>query len=53
MSARYLCLLAALQGATLPATAEWAVDPAQSAIRFSGVQVGTPFDLTGILDRAR
>ena len=41
MSARHLCLLAALQAATLPAAAaEWAVDPGKSAIRFSGVQVG-------------
>ncbi|MCJ2125319.1 YceI family protein [Methylobacterium sp. J-077] len=39
-----LCLSAALSGAGFPAAAaEWAVDPARSAIRFSGVQVGTPF----------
>lgn len=39
-----LCLSAALPGAVRPAaSAEWAVDPAKSAIRFSGVQVGTPF----------
>ncbi|WP_457107901.1 YceI family protein [Methylobacterium sp. P5_C11] len=54
MTARHLCLLAALQsallGAALPASAaEWAVDPAKSAIRFSGVQVGVPF--TGRFER--
>jgi polyisoprenoid-binding protein YceI len=50
MNARHLCLLAALQAATLPASAaEWAVDPARSAIRFSGVQVGVPF--TGRFER--
>jgi polyisoprenoid-binding protein YceI len=50
MNARHLCLLAALQAATLPASAaEWAVDPAKSAIRFSGVQVGVPF--TGRFER--
>ncbi|MCJ2140221.1 YceI family protein [Methylobacterium sp. E-066] len=39
-----VCLSAALSGAGFPAAAaEWAVDPAKSAIRFSGVQVGTPF----------
>ncbi|MCJ2095227.1 YceI family protein [Methylobacterium sp. J-072] len=39
-----VCLSACLLGAACPATAaEWAVDPAKSAIRFSGVQVGTPF----------
>ncbi|RUP14678.1 MAG: polyisoprenoid-binding protein [Methylobacterium sp.] len=58
MNARHLCLLAALQGAFLcaflggalpAAAAEWAVDPARSAIRFSGVQVGVPF--TGRFER--
>ena len=34
-----LCLAAALQ----VAAAEWAMDPARSAITFSGVQVGAPF----------
>lgn len=43
MNARLLCLLAALQGLALPAAAEWTIDPARSAIRFSGVQVGAPF----------
>jgi len=39
-----LCFLVALQGVALPAAAaEWVVDPAKSAIRFSGVQVGAPF----------
>ena len=39
-----LCLSAALSGAVSPAlSAPWALDPARSAIRFSGVQVGTPF----------
>ncbi|MCJ2060921.1 YceI family protein [Methylobacterium sp. J-048] len=39
-----VCLSAALSGTAFPAAAaEWAVDPAKSAIRFSGVQVGTPF----------
>lgn len=58
MNARHLRLLAAL-AAVLPATslpvvgsataAEWAVDPAGSTIRFSGVQVGVPF--TGRFER--
>ncbi|WP_407520020.1 YceI family protein [Methylobacterium oryzisoli] len=35
---------AVLLGAALPAlAADWAVDPARSSIRFSGVQVGTAF----------
>jgi polyisoprenoid-binding protein YceI len=39
-----LCLSAALSGAASPAlSAPWAVDPTRSTIRFSGVQVGTPF----------
>ncbi|GJE14157.1 MULTISPECIES: YceI family protein [Methylobacterium] len=43
-------LLGALPGAALPASAaEWTVDPAKSAIRFSGVQVGVPF--TGRFER--
>nr|WP_042670111.1 YceI family protein [Methylobacterium sp. B34] len=54
MNARHLGLLAALLGAlscaAFPAAAtEWAVDPARSAIRFSGVQVGVPF--TGRFER--
>ncbi|MGH1587563.1 YceI family protein [Methylobacterium phyllosphaerae] len=54
MNLRHLGLLAALQGVlfglALPAAAaEWAVDPARSAIRFSGVQVGVPF--TGRFER--
>lgn len=50
MNARHLCLLAVLQAVTLPAAAaDWAVDPARSAIRFSGVQVGVPF--TGRFER--
>lgn len=44
MNPRALCLLIALQAVASPvAAAEWAVDPAKSAIRFSGVQVGAPF----------
>ena len=39
-----LALSAALPAAAVPAaSAEWAVEPAKSAIAFSGVQVGTPF----------
>ncbi|KQP58302.1 YceI family protein [Methylobacterium sp. Leaf112] len=37
-------LLGTLLGAASPAAAaEWVIDPAKSAIRFSGVQVGAPF----------
>ena len=44
MNARHLCLLAVLQAVTLPAApAHWAGNPARSAIRVSGVQVGVPF----------
>ncbi|MEA1834921.1 YceI family protein [Methylobacterium durans] len=44
MNTRHLCLVAALLVAAAPATAaEWAVDPAKSAIKFSGVQVGATF----------
>jgi polyisoprenoid-binding protein YceI len=40
----------ALHGAARPAlAADWTADPARSAIRFSGVQVGTPF--TGRFER--
>lgn len=44
MNLRHLCFAAALSLAALPVSAaEWAVDPAKSAIAFSGVQVGVPF----------
>jgi polyisoprenoid-binding protein YceI len=50
MTKTVFCLLAALQAAALPASAsEWSVDPAKSAIKFSGVQVGAPF--TGRFER--
>lgn len=44
MNTRTLRLTAALLLAGAPASAaEWVVDPAKSAITFSGMQVGTPF----------
>jgi polyisoprenoid-binding protein YceI len=50
MNTRHLCLAAALLVVAAPATAaEWAVAPAKSAIKFSGVQVGAPF--TGRFER--
>ena len=50
MNKRLLCLVATLEIAAAPAiAAEWAVDPARSSIKFSGVQVGAPF--TGRFDR--
>ncbi|GLS44137.1 YceI family protein [Methylobacterium brachythecii] len=50
MKTSLLCLATALQVVALPAAAsEWAVDPARSSIKFSGVQVGAPF--TGRFER--
>lgn len=50
MNTRHLGLAAALLVSAVPATAaEWAIDPAKSAIKFSGVQVGAPF--TGRFER--
>ncbi|MCG5249420.1 YceI family protein [Methylorubrum extorquens] len=50
MNMRHLRLVAALLVIASPATAaEGAVDPAKSAIKFSGVQVGAPF--TGRFER--
>ncbi|MGU3285123.1 YceI family protein [Methylobacterium mesophilicum] len=44
MKTRHLCLAAVLLATAVPASAaEWSVDPAKSAIKFSGVQVGAPF----------
>lgn len=44
MNVRPLLLLMAVQAAPSPGfAAEWQVDPARSAIRFSGEQVGVPF----------
>ena len=50
MNMRQVCLTAALLVVAAPAAAaEWAVDPAKSTIKFSGVQVGVPF--TGRFER--
>ncbi|MCJ2128169.1 YceI family protein [Methylobacterium sp. E-045] len=44
MTVRHLLVLMALQAVPPQVfAAEWQVDPARSAIRFSGVQVGVPF----------
>ena len=44
MNVRHLAILMALQAVPSHGfAAEWQVDPAKSAIRFSGVQVGVPF----------
>lgn len=50
MNTHSISLVAALLIAATPAfAAEWTVDPAKSAIKFSGVQVGAPF--TGRFER--